>query len=261
MIIFTTMFRNIGRDNWKFFNRTEQAYIDDFRHLVETIDYPLVVYVENHILKKIVALESVKLRSNIFLVDSSTIKTYVDTHLESETEIMNSEAYKQKIPEGVLKNVPEHVIPAYTLINHSKVQFLSYTKKSFPGFNYYAWIDFGFVRNGKIDTLPKNIDFSKLGKRIFVNNLDPLPQQPVSAETMLSRHDNFFSGNSFIVPAHLVEPFQTAYDKKMEEWKIKGVADDDQSLMYQLWVDDKDMFEYFSTNRNWWAMYKDILNC
>ena len=196
MIIFTTMFKNIGRDNWTFFNRSEQAYIDDFRYLAENIDYPLVVYVENQVLKKIVALESIKLRSNIFLVDSSTIKTYVDTHLESEMQIMNSEAYKQKIPEGVLRKVPEHTVPAYTLINHSKVQFISYTKRSFPGFNYYAWIDFGFVRNGKVDTLPKNINFSKLGKKILVNNLDPLPQQPVSAETMLSRHDNFFWGRN-----------------------------------------------------------------
>ena len=46
----------------------------------------------------------------------------------------------------------------------------------------------------------------------------------------------------------------------MDEWKAKGVADDDQSLMYQVWVDNKDMFEYFYTNGNFWAMYKDFLN-
>jgi hypothetical protein len=260
MIIFVTMFKNIGRDSWKSYSRSEQDYLDYFKHLAENIEYPLVVYVENHILKKIVALESVKLRSNIILIDSSTIKTYLDTHLESEKQIMNSEAYKQKIPEYRKKN-PEHIIPEYTLINHSKVQFLSYTKKIIPGYNHYAWIDFGWVRNGKLETLPKNIDLSKLGKKILINNLDPLPKQNISPEVLLSSFDIFFAIGSFIVPNHLVERLQVAYDKKLEEWKTKGIADDDQNLFYQLWIDNKDMFEYISTGHdNWFALYRDYLN-
>ena len=254
------MFKNIGRSSWNNFRRSEQEYLDYFKYLVETIDYPLVVYVENPILKKLVALESVKLRSNIMLVDSSTVKTYLDTHLESEKQIMNSEAYKQKIPEG-RKRAPEHTIPTYTLLNHSKIQFLMHTKKTIPGYDYYAWIDFGFVRNGKLETLPKNIDFAKLGNKIIVNNLYSLPKQAISAEEMLSKNETFFAGNSYIVPSSLIEPFQNAYTKKLDEWKAKGIADDDQNLMYQLWVDDKDMFEILhSGHDNWFALYKDYLN-
>lgn len=253
------MFKNIGRDNWKSFSRTEQDYLDNFRNLVENIEYPLVVYVENYILKKIVALESVKLRSNILLIDSSTIKTYLDTHLESEKQIMNSETYKQKIPKE-RKRCPEHIIPEYTLINHSKIQFLSHTQKIIPGYNHYAWIDFGWVLNGALETLPKNIDLSKLGNKIILNNIDPLPKHNISAEDMLSIHKIYFAGGSFIVPAHLIETLQNAYTKKLEEWKMKGVADDDQNLFYQLWVDNKDMFEYVSGQGNWHALYRDYLN-
>ena len=254
------MFKDIGRSYWVNSTRSTELYINYFKQLAENIDYPLVVYVENQILKKIVALESVKLRSNILLVDSSSIKTYHDTHLETETQIMNSEAYKQKIPEG-RKRYPEHTIPAYTLINHSKIQFLLHAKKTIPGYNYYAWIDFGFVRNGKLETIPKNIDVAKLGSKIIVNNLDPLPKQAISAEEMLSKYQVFFAGNSYIVPSHLIEPFQNAYTKKMEEWKAKGIADDDQNLMYQLWVDNKDMFEVVSTFPiDWFSLYKVYLN-
>ena len=260
MIIFTTMFKNIGRSSWNNFRRSEQEYLDYFKYLVETIDYPLVVYVENPILKKLVALESVKLRSNIMLVDSSTVKTYLDTHLESETNIMNSEAYKQKIPAN-RKDNPEHVNPEYTLTTHSKLQFISYTKKIIPGYDHYAWIDFGWVRNGAIDTIPKNLDFSKLGKRIILNNLDRFYEKTFSAEEMLARNETFLAGGSYIVPAHLVEPLQNAYDKKMEEWKMRGIADDEQNLMYQLWVDNKDLFEViFLRPFDWWSLYRGHLN-
>lgn len=262
MIIFTTMFKDLGRDKWQNVHNSQgrgiQSYISYFKHLAENIEYPLVVYVETHVLKEII--NSVKLKSNIILIDSSTVRTFLDTHLESETTIMNSEAYKKLLPEG-RRTLAEHCIPGYTLVTHSKLQFVSTTKKMFPGYQYYAWIDFGWVRYEQIETIPKNIDFNKLGQKIIMNNLEPIPKERIPADRMVARYDIFFGGGTYIMPTHLVEVTQHLYDKKMEEWQRIGIADDEQNLFYQLWWENKDLFTLITTgSNNWWALYRDHLN-
>jgi hypothetical protein len=258
MIAFVTMFKNIGRDDWKYFKRASTIYINYFKQLAENIDYTLVVYVETDILKEIV--NTVTLKNNIILIDSTTISTYLNTHIESERLIMESDKYKQKVPEK-RKIAPEHSVPQYTLVTHSKIQYVSHTKKIMPGYDYYGWIDFGWVRNNAIETIPRNLDLNKLGNKIVMNNLDPIPKDHILAETMLSRYEVFIGGGSYIVPTHLLEIFQWLYDKKMEEWKHLGIADDEQNLLYQLWSENKEMFKLIPTGHdNWWALYKDHLN-
>jgi hypothetical protein len=258
MIAFVTMFKNLGRDKWEFYKRSSIMYLNCFKQLAENIDYTLVVYVETDMLKEII--NNVKLKNNIILIDSSTISTYLNKYIESESQIMASETYKSKIPEQ-RKKCPEHTLPQYTLTTHSKIQYIYNTKKIMPGYDYYAWIDFGWVRNNAIETIPRNLDLNKLGNKIIINNLNVIPKIHLSAETMLSRNEIFIAGNSYIVPNHQLEVFQHLYDKKIEEWKHLGIADDEQNLIYQLWSENKEMFQLIHTGiDNWWALYRDHLN-
>lgn len=48
-------------------------------------------------------------------------------------------------------------------MNHSKINYVKYTKDIFPNYEYYSWIDFGCIKNDEyILSLPKNINFNNL---------------------------------------------------------------------------------------------------
>jgi hypothetical protein len=252
------MFKNIGRSEWKFYKRSFDTYLSCFKQLAENIDYPLIVYAESEELKEIIS--NVRLNQNIILINSSSISTYLNTHIETERKIMESDEYQIKIPEKRRHN-PEHFIPEYNLLNHSKIQFLVHAKKYMPGYKYYAWIDFGWVRDNKLEHIPRNIDLNKLNNKIIVNNLDFIPIYHIPADLMLSKYEIFIGGGSYIIPNDLIDVFQYLYNKKLEQWIHMGIADDDQNLMYQLWYENKDMFELIHTGiDNWWALYRDHLN-
>jgi hypothetical protein len=255
MIIFFTVFKDIGRETWNAkYKRQNNDYFFYFKQLIDNIEYPLVVYVQSHVLKELV--NAMTFKNNIMLVDASSIPTFLETHLVKEREIMESDEYKQKIPED-RKLLPEHCVPEYTLMTHSKIQFLSYTKKLCPGYDYYSWIDFGFVRDD-LTVLPKNIDFSKLGENILFNNLNN-PSRHYDANTMLKSGEIYIAGGSFVVHSHLVEIFERIYTEKLNEWQKNCIADDEQSLIYQLTYTHKHLFNIVFSG-DWRCMFKNFLN-
>lgn len=254
MILFVTAYKFIKRDAWDRFRRTNSDYLYDFKKLVEHIDYPLVVYVEGDVFAEIAKMQ---LRSNIILINSSTISTFLETHLESERLIMESDDYKCKIPK-VRKQFPEHCRPEYTLINHSKIQYISHTKRLFPGYEYYSWLDFGFVRND-LAVIPRNLNFAKLQPKIIFNTIDTIPLIPIDANKMLSVHEIYIAGSAFIIHTSLIECFEGLYTSKLNEWKLANIADDDQNLTYQLYCENKDLFLLIPT-KNWRSLFKEWLN-
>jgi hypothetical protein len=255
MIIFFTAFKDIGREIWNTGDkRTNNTYFSNFKQLADNIEYPLVVYVQTHILKELA--NSMTFKSNIMLIDSSCIPTFLETHIEKERKIMESDEYKQKIPD-TRKGLPEHSVPAYTLINHSKINFLAYTKKLCPGYEYYSWIDFGFVVNNDLTVIPKNIDFSKLGETIFYNSIYN-PSKYYDANTMLASDKVYIAGGSFVVHTNLVKLFERIYTEKLNEWQKNCIADDDQALVYQLTTNYEQLFTVFQSH--WRYMFKTFLN-
>ena len=227
-----------------------------FSKLVDNIDYPLVLYTTPDILEKIVS--TICLKPNILLVDSSRLSTYSETHISRERSIMASDEYKKKIP-AVRKNVPEHTIAEYTLINHSKVQYIAHTKKIMPGFDYYSWLDFGFGQND-VSVVPRNINYRKLTAKIIYNNMDTLPKSRLDANTMLTTNEIYLCGGSLIVHTSLVERFEALYTKKLDEWQTQCIADDDQNLVYQLYCENPELFHLVPTQK-YCSMFKEWLNC
>ena len=124
---------------------------------------------------------------------------------DSQKKIIESTIYKNKIPYNRI-NLPEHFCSQYNLINHSKFNFVSYTKKIFPNYIFYSWIDFGFVRN-KLENVPKNIDLSLLKEDKIIYQLLQKISNNYSAEFMLSSIEIYFMGASNIIPNLLVEQF------------------------------------------------------
>jgi hypothetical protein len=250
-IIFVTAFKDIGRGNWQTLcPRKNEEYFEYFLNLTNNIEYTLIVYLDINIKNEL--LNKYKFKNNIVFLDLNSVDTFYDKYLFQDNIIMNSTEYKSKIP-LTRQNNPEHLYSAYNLINHSKVNFIHNTKSLFPNYEYYSWIDFGYVREAS--NCPKNINIEKLSKKINYHCLEvPDLNNKITENDMLRSDTIFITGSSFIVHNDLVDKFQCIYENKLLEWHKKMITDDDQSLILQLYYDNPEIFE-LKLNNKWFSLY------
>jgi hypothetical protein len=253
-IIFTSAFKDIGRNNWSNYGRTNELYIETFLNLANNIDYILIVYVEEPMYN---TLLSCNLKSNIVLISYSNVNTFYNAYIENERKMISSIEYKQKIPTDRTTN-PEHWSAEYNLVNHSKINFVSHTKKLYPNYEYYGWIDFGCIRN-RLSDVPKNIDFSKLENKICYLALTHLPIHPIDANTMLKSHTVYLAGSQFVTHRDLVETHEELYKNLLEKWKKDNICDDDQNAILQVYFENKDAFKLYYDNE-WFSLFSKHLN-
>jgi hypothetical protein len=253
--MFVTAFRDIGRGSWKHYQRPNSEYINYFLLMAENIKHPLIVYLEKPLLEDL----EVRLvhKKNIIFKPIDSVKTFYDTHIEKERTIMNSGTYTSLVPERRRIN-PEHCVPEYTLMMHSKVNFLAAARAQyFCDYGYFAWIDFGHVR--ELGTIPGVINKNLLGDKIIyrISNLPPALRP--TAKMMLASDKIYLSGSSFVVPSELVLRFEELWSKKLDEFQTTGVCDDDQNLALQLYYDDPSMFQLCHVDVSF-GLYSKYLN-
>jgi len=240
-ILFVTAFKNIHRDQWKDNARSVEDYLKHFMVLTK-LPYTMIVFVEPEIKKKIPVLP------NIIVRDFYEVDTFYDRYLERDKQIMKSKAYQCMVPER-RKNNPEHLYSEYNFINHSKINFVSHAKRLYPHYIFYSWVDFGF---SGFKNIPCPIRLSSLPKKVIYQTLR-IPSS-ISEEEMLKTDDVYFAGSAFIVHHSLVEPFEKKYEQKIKEWQTRGITDDDQNLVLQLYLDDPSMF-HAVYHKKWRMLY------
>jgi hypothetical protein len=252
-IIFITAFKNINRGNWLYSSRPLEFYIMFFLNLAMNIEHKLVVYVENEIAN---ILKSYPLNNNIEIQDYSLVDTFYNRYIENERKMINSEAYKSKIPEN-RKTHPEHLFAEYNLVNHNKINFVAYTKQIYPQYEYYSWIDFGCIRES-VNEIPGTINFSKLHKKISFLAFST-PSEKISANDMLKSFDIYLAGSQYVVHNELVTTYEKLYGDILEKWKTDIICDDDQNVNLQIYYEHKELFELFISNE-WFSLFKNHLN-
>jgi hypothetical protein len=249
-IIFVTAYKDIKRNNWSNYSRTNNEYFNSFLKLTQYIDFNLVVYLEDDIFKE---LSKFKYNSNIIFKNLNDVNTFFDKYLQNEQLIISSECYKNKIPYSRKTN-PEHVYAEYTLINHSKVNFISNTKKIF-NYDFYAWIDFGYVKDILSIPIRKNINASLLPEKIIYHYLKyPDLNNIINPNDMLKSEDIYLTGSSFIVPNSLVENFEILYENKIKNFQYDYICDDDQNLVLQLYYDNHNLF-HIIYDEKWFSLF------
>lgn len=252
-ILFVTAFKDIGRGKWNsLYPRKNEEYFEYFLNLANNIEYTLIVYLDTNIKDELLNKNKYKFKKNILFLDSNSLDTFYDKYLFKDNIIMNSNEYKNKIPLE-RQNNPEHLYSAYNMVNHSKVNFIHNTKLLFPKYEYYSWIDFGYVREAS--NCPKNINIESLSKKITYHCLEvPNLNNKISENDMLKCDTVFITGSSFIVHNEIVNKFHYIYEKKILEWHKKMVTDDDQNLVLQLYYDNPEIFE-LKLNNKWFSLY------
>jgi hypothetical protein len=257
-ILFVSVFKNIGRDNWKaHFQRSQNHYINSFFKLTD-IKYDMIVFLEKEMYDY---LKKYELPSNIQLIVDDF--KYFNELLPQFQEVMESENYKNLIPVD-RKLYCEHSIPAYNVIMSSKFFYIKKAKEIFEekgsNYEYYCWIDFGYIKTDNIQ-VPKNINFEKLKKDKILYLSHYSNEQKISPQEMLSFYHTYVCGNVFIVPSNLVSEFFIKVNYKIHELLKIGICDDDQSLILQVYYDYPDMFDLIhDESRNWYYIFEKYLN-
>jgi len=253
-ILFVTAFKDIHRKNWHIIPRTNDEYIEQFMNLARTIKYRLIVFVEPF-LKEILSTKN--LPSTIELVDSSLVTTFYDRFIENERAMITSDTFTTKVPAD-RKGAPEHWCAEYTMVNHSKINYVAYCKRAYPAYEFYSWLDFGCIRN-TVEDVPVNINFSKLHKKISYLSLKEPPSLPISANDMIRSHDVYLAGSQFVVHTDLVDQLEQLYEAKLLQWQKDIICDEDQGLILQLYFENRDLFELFPSNK-WFTLFSRHLN-
>jgi len=251
-IIFTTAYKDISRNNWSTFTRGNEEYINWFKNLIEHIPYKLIVYIEDDVKN---LLRDFKIPENIIFQNLETVDTFYTKYLDIDKKIMSSFEFQSKIPIN-RKDKPECLYSEYNLINHSKVNFVAQSKRLFPDYDFYAWIDFGLM-NQEIQNIPKNIHIAQLPRKIIIHCVENFPSQELSEEEVLKIDTVYLLCSSYIIPNEFVECFESIYEKKLLSFYKKNLTDDDQSIFLQIYYDYPFLFHLID-NVHWFGMYTKL---
>jgi mannosyltransferase OCH1-like enzyme len=252
-ILFVTAFKDINRINFKTHKRSVDDYIKYFLNFANNIKYNLVVFLEEDIKKKIT--NKYNFNKNIIFENFSNVNTFYNNFLNKEKEIMNSQTFRSKLSHNRIDSCPEVYSPEYTLINHSKINFVKYAKDKYNSYQFYSWIDFGYVRN--VDDVPKIFNHN-LEKKIIYQTMLQIPEKKIYENELINLDDmKYIAGSSFIIYKDLIDIFETKYKEKIIEWQNNYICDDDQSLVLQLFYENKNLFKLI-IDSNWFQLFKHM---
>lgn len=259
-IVFTTAFVDIGRSDWPVTSRNTETYFKNFCRMIDDgFEYPLIVYTHTWAADKLRAMRTFP--SNIVFVDVDVVDTFLkEPYLSRESEIMRSDAYIQKVVEW-RRTAPEHTNPRYTLLTHSKLAFLNNTRMYNPKCMLYAWIDFGYDTTISGVFTPRNLNTSLLqDEKIYCGSVKLVEgDRYVTEEDFLESNQMTIYAFSYIIHRRIFDEFYALYEAKLHVWQRRGIADDEQNLLYQLYQDRKDLFTIFKL-ANVRGFYSENLN-
>lgn len=223
-IVFVTFFKDIQ-------NKTERQSecIENFLRLAKSIPYKLVVYIEPKIRG---LLADYTFTDNIVFINFDSVEhTFIKKYAVLENEIISSKQF-------------ENINPEYTLINHSKINYLRDAKQNvLPNYMFYAWIDFEYANNDTTQ-IPQSISLDKLPTNKFTyHTLRDIPDEKFDPNYTLGTNDVYLTGSSFIVPNSMVEAFEVLYEYKLIEWQTRWITNDDQGLILQIYQDHPGLFK------------------
>ena len=224
-VLCVTAFKDINRDKWSEkgvpHSRGTDKYLEWFSNL-KNLPLNLICFADEPIASQI---RNRTFFNNIYPYNErDTFFKYI----EFEKRVMNSPYYKGLV--ASTGSWPEHSVPEYNIVNHNKVNFVRRAYEINPGYTHYAWIDFGFQRNPsseplKWDHILNNSINYAIDKPLRYNEIpDP--------ETICRNPEtgNIIQGALFTVPASLVRWYENAYEKALQHYYSKNLADDDQSV-------------------------------
>jgi protein YibB len=247
----TTAFFDVGRGNWKGYNRSLEEYKEYSKNML-SLDCNMVIYTTSdlvdHFLESRKKIDPSFSKTKIVQVPLNEIPYY--DYLEKITRLMSDDFFIQNIKNRHPDKLrPEVNYPIYNIVQFAKSKFVEQTIRSNP-FNtdYHCWMDAGIYQgrfpkefigmkfpNKKVEVLgdgkihqfyrvfPKDRDINKIS---YYSEIDDV--RIVGA---------WFGGNK----KSLIE-YARIINKVIDDSVEEGVISDDQNIYTICYLENKDIF-------------------
>lgn len=252
-ILFVTAFKELGRERWTYYARRTDEYFEYFTNLVRTLPHPLAVFIEDGLRARVQAvIDAAAASDRVTVSDYGSVDSFLVKYLERERAVMAAPEFRQLVARRL--DCPETHNPEYTLVNHSKINFVRAAQTAQPDFDFYAWVDFGIWRSH--ETQIPRLDVNALPEKYIFNALK-LPEKRIDEITLLRNGEVYLTGGMFIIPAAQTVEFENDFKVKLEEWHERGIADDDQALLVQLYSEKPERFYPIVTGK-WFTLFSEL---
>jgi hypothetical protein len=138
-ILWVTAFRDIGRNDWTFGQRSVDEYFKCFERIVKPLSPHLVCFVDEPYASRVRDLGV----EHVYSHDLED--TFVPRFRERQAAILKDSEFIAKVPED-LRMCPEYRNAEYSLTLYSKPCFVRRAAQMFPDYTHYAFIDFGYAK-------------------------------------------------------------------------------------------------------------------
>jgi hypothetical protein len=251
-ICYITAFLDIGRSQWKDFQRDNKVYFDSFKVYVDLFkktwdsgdkNHELVAYIDERYVDRVKNLIppdllSIKLISinNDFLIS----RIYCWKFLEREREILNSEEYKHTYPDRI--KFPENSNPLYTMITHSKIDFVCDALSTYTDAKYACWVDFGYFQvENRIPNKLLNIEKLNLNT-VNWPLIQPLDENDKDLRYTMLHAPEKFGAFFFFGRDDKLKEFQQLYHGVLHEFHELNLVDDEQHLALRCYYKNEGLF-------------------
>lgn len=259
-ITIVTWFFDIGRKDWKGFERDNSTYANYFKFWARVKNH-LIIYTEPKMaeqVKKIRADYGLSDKTTVIVIeDVRTVDNYVYKLIN--TAISNKLAVKYRRHPWM----PEACNPMYNYVTYLKAHLTADAiNRGLVTTKTVAWIDFGFNHGGA--TYPKSEEFAVtltdkgLSDKIHIFAVDELDNVPIF-EIVRNMH-TYIAGAVTIAPVILWQELADLYRQAAISLGQCGFADDDQTLAVMAYRANPELFEVHQMDNMYAALdiFQDV---
>ena len=256
-VCYLTAYIEIGRSNWKYWQRSFDEYISAFLPYLN-FDIEMIIYIDETHYERLYTLTKDKPRFKLIKINREFLNKniFAWSVLDHEREIMQDQLFKSVIKHRI--NNPECSIPEYNIVRHSKIDFVNYAiDNNLSNANYYAWTDFGYFKKSQF--VPKNqIDINKfdLTKINFslINELEDIDRD--TFYTLINAPEKI-AGSFFFASKDLMKKYQLLYHDTLKEFYNNNIVDDDQHITLKCYYKCPSIFKLWNL-KGWCKIWTEF---
>lgn len=262
---YVSMYYDIKRSGWAKFSRTFDDYLSYFAPYVdlfkaeeeeESGDH-MIVYIDDRYIDKLQALTRNSKNISLIPINEAFLEHNIPCwkFLGREREIMNSKFFQTIV--ATRQQFPECQYPEYTLINHSKIDFIIYTLNTdLTSADFICWTDFGFF--SRKENIPKRLLNLGHFDRDSINYTLVNPVEDIDRDVYytLRYAPEKVGGFFFIGRPQIMYQYQRAYHKSLKDYRDKNICDDDQAMTLHTYFENPGLITFNTREYGWHRVYK-----
>ena len=249
MTCYISAFYDLGRENWNSFSRSFETYKIRFLPFIDlfskTDNDNMILFIdEKHYITMKKEIELANSKIKLIKINKEFLEQFYSwSKINRERQIMNSENFKKLIYHR--RHCPECYIPEYTMINHTKIDFINYViNNKLTDKEIFVWVDFGFF--SKTELVPKKLLDTSLfdTSKITYSLINPIEEFDNNKMYTLITAPEKIGGFFFIGNKYAIQQYQILYHKMIDDYHNNDLCDDDQALAIASYFQNKNLFSF-----------------